>query len=570
MNPFVEEIVDKTAAATELDAETARTLLAVPPDDKMGDYALPCFSLAKQLRKSPVDIATDLASRIEPLVGDGGRIAQVEAAGPYVNFRLDRARFITHTLHEIAAAGQSYGSANQGRGRQMVIDYSAPNLAKPFHIAHLRSTAIGNAIYRIHAFLGWDCTGINHLGDYGANFGQLLAAYGLWGDREKIRANPVPELLELYVQFNEAVETQPELVDQARECLRKLAAGDEEMVSLWQYFISEGRKEAERIYRILEVQFDVTLGESFYADMLDDVITLFDESGLAVESDGALIVSLEEFDMAPCILRTGRGTSTYHSRDIAALLYRFEQYEFDKIVYVTDVTQSLHFRQLFKAIELSGKTWIDRCTHAPFGLMTFKGEKISTRRGNTIFLEEVLDQAIELTADIIAEKNPQLADKEDVARKVGISAVIFADVSHRRNRDIVFDLREVLNFDGETGPYIQYTHARFCSILRKHGAVPDFATDLTMLGAVAEMRVARTLANFPTVVDQACSENEPSYVASFLLELATAANKLYNELPVIVHDDDGLTRARICIVDGVRRVLATGLDLLGMTAPEEM
>ena len=570
MNPFVEEIVDKTAAATELDAETARTLLAVPPDDKMGDYALPCFSLAKQLRKSPVDIATDLASRIEPLVGDGGRIAQVEAAGPYVNFRLDRARFITHTLHEIAAAGQSYGSANQGRGRQMVIDYSAPNLAKPFHIAHLRSTAIGNAIYRIHAFLGWDCTGINHLGDYGANFGQLLAAYGLWGDREKIRANPVSELLELYVQFNEAVETQPELVDQARECLRKLAAGDEEMVSLWQYFIGEGRKEAERIYRILEVQFDVTLGESFYADMLDDVITLFDESGLAVESDGALIVSLEEFDMAPCILRTGRGTSTYHSRDIAALLYRFEQYEFDKIVYVTDVTQSLHFRQLFKAIELSGKTWIDRCTHAPFGLMTFKGEKISTRRGNTIFLEEVLDQAIELTADIIAEKNPQLADKEDVARKVGISAVIFADVSHRRNRDIVFDLREVLNFDGETGPYIQYTHARFCSILRKHGAVPDFATDLTMLGAVAEMRVVRMLANFPTVVDQACSENEPSYVASFLLELATVANKLYNELPVIVHDDDRLTRARICIVDGVRRVLATGLDLLGMTAPEEM
>ena len=570
MNPFVEEIVDKTAAATELDAETARTLLAVPPDDKMGDYALPCFSLAKQLRKSPVDIATDLASRIEPLVGEGSRIAHVEAAGPYVNFRLDRSGFITHTLQQIAAEGQSYGSANQGQGKQMVIDYSAPNLAKPFHIAHLRSTAIGNAIYRIHAFLGWDCTGINHLGDYGANFGQLLAAYGLWGDREKIRANPVPELLELYVQFNEAVETQPELVDQARECLRKLAAGDEEMVSLWQYFISEGRKEAERIYRILDVQFDVTLGESFYADMLDDVITLFDESGLAVESDGALIVSLEEFDMAPCILRTGRGTSTYHSRDIAALLYRFEQYEFDKIVYVTDVTQSLHFRQLFKAIELSGKTWIDRCTHASFGLMTFKGEKISTRRGNTIFLEEVLDQAIELTADIIAEKNPQLANKEDVARKVGISAVIFADVSHRRNRDIVFDLRDVLNFDGETGPYIQYTHARFCSILRKHGAVPDFATDLTMLGAVPEMRVARALANFPTVVDQACSENEPSYVASFLLELATVANKLYNELPVIVHDDDGLTRARICIVDGVRRVLATGLELLGMTAPEEM
>jgi len=570
MNPFLEEIIEKTAEATELDAETARALLAVPPDDKMGDYAIPCFSLAKQLRKSPVDIAANLATEIEPLVGAGSRIAQVEAAGPYVNFRLDRARFIEHTLRQIAAEDQSYGSSNQGHGKQLVIDYSAPNLAKPFHIAHLRSTAIGNAIYRIHAFLGWTCVGINHLGDYGANFGQLLAAYGLWGDADKVRANPVPELLELYVRFNEAKESQPELVDQARECLRRLAAGDDEMVSLWQYFIDEGRKEAERIYRILDVQFDVTLGESFYADRLDDVVDMFTESNLAVESEGALIVSLEEFDMAPCILRTGRGTSTYHSRDIAALLYRYEQYEFDKMVYVTDMTQTLHFRQFFKAIELSGKAWIDRCTHAPFGLMTFKGEKISTRRGNTVFLEEVLDQAIELTAGIIAEKNPQLANKDEVARQVGISAVIFADVSHRRNRDIVFDLGEVLNFDGETGPYIQYTHARFCSILRKHGKAVDYATELTMLTAPEEMRVARTLANFPVVVEQACNENEPSYVASYLLELAAVANKFYNELPVLVREDEALTLARICIVDSVRRVLAAGLDLLGMTAPEEM
>ena len=403
MNPFVEEIIKTTVQTTELDANTARGLLAVPPDESMGDYAIPCFTLAKQLCKSPVEIAAEMVDAMASTIGAGG-IAAVEAAGPYVNFRLDRPRYIKHTLRQIASDGAAYGSAAQGEGRQMVIDYSGPNLAKPFHIAHLRSTAIGNAIYRIHRFLGYRCVGVNHLGDYGANFGQLLAAYGLWGDDDRIRANPVPELLELYVRFNEEKKAKSELVDEARECLRRLAAGDEEMISLWQYFIDEGRKEAERIYGILGVQFDVTLGESFYADRLDDVIELFEESGLALESDGALIVSLEEFDMAPCMLRTGRGTSTYHSRDIAALLDRYERYEFDKMVYVTDVSQSLHFQQFFKALELSGVEWIEHCVHAPFGLMTFKGEKISTRRGNTIFLEDVLEQVLERPVRVQAEE----------------------------------------------------------------------------------------------------------------------------------------------------------------------
>ena len=570
MNPFVEEILEKTAAAAELEAEAVRELLAVPPNEGMGDYAIPCFTLAKQLRKSPVDIASDLARSIKPRADESERIAKVEAAGPYVNFTLNRTSFIEHTLRQIAAEQDRYGSRDQGLGKTMAIDFSSPNLARPFNIAHLRSTAIGNAIYKIHEFLGWNCVGINHLGDYGANFGQLLAAYGMWADPEKVKANPVEELLALYVRFNKKVESEPELKDEARRCLQRLVAGEEEMVTLWQFFVDEGRKEAERIYKIIGVSFDVTRGESFYADKLDDVIAAFDEAGLAKESDGALIIALDEFDMAPCILRTSNGTSTYHSRDLAALFHRYEQYEFDKMVYVTDMRQALHFRQLFKSIELMGADWISRCEHAPFGMMSFKGAAMASRKGNTIFLEEVLDQAIELTTQIIAEKNPQLADKIDVAEQVGISAVVFADISNRRTRDIVFNLEEVLNFDGETGPYVQYTHARFCSILRKFGKPVATDADLSRLGEEAEMRVARVLSEFPAVVDQACRENEPSHVASFLLDLATASNKLYNELPVIVSDQEELTEARICLVDGVRRILGTGLRLLGMAAPEEM
>ena len=566
MNPFVDEIVEKVALAAALDEGSVRELLSVPPREDMGDYALPCFALAKQLRKNPAEIARDLALKIDT----GDNIDRIEAAGPYVNFALNRSRYIGYTLQQVAAQGANYGSQNQGAGRTLVIDFSSPNLAKPFTIAHLRSTAIGNSIYKIHAFLGWNCVGINHLGDWGANFGQLLAAYRKWADVEKVKAHPVPELLALYTRFNEELEKKPGLRDEARECLRKLEAGDEEMKALWKFFVEEGRKEAQRIYDILEVYFDATMGESYFADKLEEVMAPFVEKRLAVESEGALIVDLEEWDMAPCMLRTSRGTTTYHSRDLAALFYRYETYPFDKMVYVTDVSQSLHFRQFFKAVELLGVEWYDRCVHAPFGLMTFKGEKISTRRGHTVFLEDVLDQAVQLTHRIIEEKNPDLPDREAIARQVGISAVIFADLDSRRTRNVVFDWDEVLNFDGETGPYIQYTHARFCSILRRYGQSVDLAADVAILGEDAEMRVSRQLARFPECLEQACSENEPSTVSTYLIELATVANKFYNELPVLVGEDQALVQARVVLVDCVRTVLRTGLSLLGMKAPEEM
>ena len=566
MDPFVDEIVEKAAGAAGLDEARVRELLSVPPREGMGDYALPCFTLAKEERKNPAQIAAELAGRIEP----GPHLDKVEAAGPYVNFTLKRGRFIAHTLGQVAAQGERYGSRDQGAGQTLVIDFSSPNLAKPLMVAHLRSTATGNAIYKIHAFLGWNCVGINHLGDWGGNFGQLLAAYRKWANPDKVKADPLLELLALYTRFNEELEKNPGLQEEARQCVQELEAGDEEMQSLWRFFIEEGRKGAERTYQILDVHFDEYRGESSFADQLDEVVERFAAKGLAVESEGALIVDLDEWDMAPCMLRTSKQTSTYHSRDIAALLHRFERYRFDKIVYVTDVRQSLHFRQIFKAVEMLGEDWIDRCAHAPFGMMSFRGEKMATRKGNVVFLDDVLDQAVELTRQIIDEKNPDLADRDEIARQVGISAVIFADLDSRRTRDVIFDWDEVLNFDGETGPYVQYTHARFCSILRRHGEPVNPAADLKVLGEDAEMRVARQLARFPDCLEQACAENEPSFVATFLIELATVANKFYNELPVLAGEDQALVEARVALVDGVCTVLRTGLSLLGMKAPEEM
>ena len=466
MNPFVDEIVQTTTAVTSLDEAVVRELVAVPPDDKLGDYALPCFTLAKQLRKNPAQIAGDIVGQLTARIADSERLESVSAAGPYVNFVLSRPVFIGYVLERIATEGETYGSDGQGQGKRLTLDFSAPNSAKPFSIAHLRSTAIGNSIYRIHQFLGWNCIGINHLGDYGANFGQLLAAYEMWGDEAQVKSNPVPELQALYVRFNEEQEKDPTLRNAARECVRLLAEGDEEMLRLWTWFTAESTKEAERIYRILGVHFDETKGESAFADKLDEVIELFSAKGLAEESDGALIVHLQENgadqqeegkpSIAPLMLRTSRGTSTYHSRDVAALLYRWNRYAFDKMVYVTDSRQKLHFQQLFLGMERAGMDWIDRCEHAPFGLMSFKGKTFSTRKGFSVILEDVLEQAIALTAAIIAEKNPDLAGSAEVARQVGISAVVFADVNNRRTRDISFDLEDVLNFDGETGPYVQH------------------------------------------------------------------------------------------------------------------
>ncbi|MCY3761032.1 MAG: arginine--tRNA ligase [Gemmatimonadetes bacterium] len=565
-NPFTEEILERTAQATGLEPEALRGLLSVPPSEEMGDYAIPCFTLAKQLRRNPAQIAGEVASRLSGAASD--RIEGVEAAGGYVNFKLNRTAFIRHTLGDIDAMGDRYGSGAQGKGKTLAIDFGAPNLAKPFGIQHLRSTAIGNAIRRIHAFLGWKCVGINYYGDYGANFGQLLAAYTLWADPDKVRTNPVAELSNLYVRFNDEVKSRPELAEESRARLVRLAADDEEMVSLWRYFVEEGRLEAERMYRILEVEFDDYLGESHFADRLDETIAFFSEKGLAEESEGALIVRVGE-DIPPCMLRTSAGTSTYHSRDLAALRYRWERYRFDKMVYVTDIRQQLHFRQVFGSLERAGAEWTSRCVHAPFGLLSFGGEAMGTRKGNALLLEDVLERAVELAREIISEKNPKLAAREEVARQVGIGAVVFADVSNRRTRDVSFSLEEVLNFDGETGPYLQYTHARFCSILRRFGGPPD-GGDAARLGEAAEMRVARQLAEFPVQVAQAADENEPSFITGYLLDLAAVANKMYNELQVLVPGDPGLAEARVGLVDAVRGVLRTGLELVGMKAPEEM
>ena len=563
---FIDEIVGKIVEVSGMGEGQVRRLLSVPPREDMGDYAFPCFALASQLRRNPAKIAADLAGKVEV----EGRIERVEAVGPYLNFTLERSRFIAHTLKEVIEQGERYGSRNQGEGKTLVIDFSSPNLAKQFSIAHLRSTAIGHAIYKIHAFLGWNCVGINHLGDWGGNFGQLLAAYRKWADPEKVKANPLPEFLALYTRFNEELEKNPNLQEEARQCVRELEAGGAEVQALRCFFVEESLREAERIYEILGVHFDATQGESVFAERLDEVVDQFEAAGLARESEGALIVDLDDWDMPPCMLRTSRGTSTYHSRDLAALFYRQEHYGFDKMVYVTDVRQNLHFRQLFKAVELLGKEWVDRCEHAPFGMMSFRGEQMSTRKGNMVFLEDVLNRAVELVGKTIEEKNPNLGERAHVAQQVGIGALVFADLDSRRTRNVVFDWKEVLNFEGETGPYLQYTHARFCSILRKYGKPLNPMANLGVLGEEAEMRVARKLAQFPDCLDLACEENEPSLVSTYLLELAAISNKFYNELPVLSGEDAVQVEARVVLVECVRQVLRTGLSLLGMQAPVEM
>ena len=566
MRSFKAEVIDKLVKWVDLSESQIDELVTVPPKEEMGDFAFPCFALAKSLRKKPADIAAELAADLEP----GNGIERVKAMGPYVNFWLHRSTFVTRTLQQIVDQGECFGSEDQGQGKTVVIDYSSPNLAKQFSIAHLRSTAIGNAIYRIHAFLGWKCVGVNHLGDWGGNFGQLLAAYRKWADPETVRDDPLPEFQALYARFNQELEEHKEIQDEARQCALLLESDDPETESLWQFFVDESRKEADRIYARLDVHFDESLGESYFAAKLQEVVDRFEAAGLARESEGALIVDLEAFDMPTCILRTSRGTSTYHSRDIAAMFHRQHKYDFDRLVYVTDSRQSLHFRQLFKTIELLGEKWCDRCEHAPFGLLSFKGAKMSTRAGHVIFLEQVLDEAVDLTSRIMAEKNPDLKARDEIAQQVGISAIIFADLDSRRTRDIVFDWEEALNFDGETGPYLQYTHARFCSILRRYGKAPAPQANFGKLGAEPEMRVARQLAQFPDAVARACDGNEPSLVATFVLELATVANKFYNELPVLNHEDQELVEARVVLVDCVRTVLRTGLGLLGMSSPDQM
>ena len=567
VNPFVEEIVLQVSKAAEMSSDEVRALIETPPRAEMGDYALPCFALAKVFRKAPNMIAEELSGQI----ATGDRISEVRVAGPYLNFFVPKANLVEETLSAILEQGADYGRGDRGVGKTVVIDFSHPNIAKPFGIHHLRSTVIGNALRNIYRALGYEVVGVNHLGDWGSQFAKLILAWNYWGEGELTADITIQKLLELYVRINEEIEDNPELEQEARDWFRRLEDGDEEAVRMWQVCVDVSFKEFDRVYDMLDIGFESIAGESFYQDKMPATLDRLRSKGLLTESEGATIVDLEKWDMPPLIALRSDDATLYGTRDLAALEYRWKTYRFEKLLYVVDVAQSLHFRQLFQVLELMEYDWREKCAHVQFGRLRFKdGGGASTRRGNVVFLEDVLNRAIELTQKIIADKNPDLPNGEQIARDVGIGAIIFADLDSKRTRDIVFDWDEVLNFNGETGPYLQYTHARYCSVLRRYdGTLPPRDIDFALLNETEAIEVVKCLARFPGQIQKAADEYEPSAVTTLMIELCTVANRFYNAHQVISEQAD-LTAARVALVYAIKTVLASGLSLLGMKAPEQM
>ena len=567
VNPFVEEIVLQVSKAAEMSSDEVRALIETPPRAEMGDYALPCFALAKIFRKAPNMIAEELSAQI----ATGDRISEVRVAGPYLNFFVPKINLVEETLSAILEQGADYGRGDRGVGKTVVIDFSHPNIAKPFGIHHLRSTVIGNALRNIYRALGYEVVGVNHLGDWGSQFAKLILAWNYWGEGELTADITIQKLLELYVRINEEIEDNPELEQEARDWFRRLEDGDEEAVRMWQVCVDVSFKEFDRVYDMLDIGFESIAGESFYQDKMPATLDRLRSKGLLTESEGATIVDLEKWDMPPLIALRSDDATLYGTRDLAALEYRWETYRFEKLLYVVDVAQSLHFRQLFQVLELMEYDWREKCAHVQFGRLRFKdGGGASTRRGNVVFLEDVLNRAIELTQKIIADKNPDLPNGEQIARDVGIGAIIFADLDSKRTRDIVFDWDEVLNFNGETGPYLQYTHARYCSVLRRYdGTLPPRDIDFALLNEIEAIEVVKCLARFPRQIQKAADEYEPSVVTTLMIELCTVANRFYNAHQVISEQAD-LTAARVALVYAIKTVLASGLSLLGMKAPEQM
>lgn len=564
-NPFINEIVRRLKKHANIEEGVVKPLIDIPPNPDMGDYTLPCFTLKKKFQKNPALIAKELAGI--PLTGE--QITKVEAQGPYLNFSVDRSGLAQWVLKNVFGQKDRYGHLDLGSGKTVVIDYSSPNIAKHLGVHHLRSAVIGNALYRLHKALGYRVVGINHLGDWGTQFGQLITAFRYWGNEDALRHDPIGALNGLYVRFHEEAEKDPSLEEEARAAFRKLEEGDLETKKLWEHFRDLSLKEFNKVYDALGIKFDYYTGESFYNEMLEGTVKSLKAAGLATISEKALVVDLEEYNMPPCLLKKRDEASLYATRDICAAEYRHKTYGFTKMLYVVGSEQKLHFRQVFKVLELMGDEWVRGCTHVDFGLIKFRHGRMSTRKGKIILLEEVLDEAVTRAREIIDEKNPGLENKDRVAKQVGIGAVIFADLSTRRAKDVIFDWDVVLNFEGETGPYVQYTHARLCSVMRKYGKPVTTSVDYGLLKEKDEYLLVRKLEQFPKAIEGAARSCEPVIMCNYLLELCGTFNRYYNHHRII-GTDEALTRARILLSDSVRQVLRNGLTLLGIQTPEEM
>lgn len=561
---FIKEIAVLVANAANLDIDEAESLIEIPKPG-MGDYAFPCFKLAKVMKKSPQIIANEIAEKIEK----PEFIDKINVLSAYINFYVNKTVFVENVLKKVSEKGNRYIGADIGNGKTIVIDYSSPNIAKPFHIGHLRSTAIGNSLYKIYKALGYNVEGINHLGDWGTQFGKLIVAYKLWGNKESVERDDIKELSRIYVKFHEEAEKNPSLNDEARTWLVKMQEGDKEALELWKWFCDISMKEFNRIYKRLNITFDSYAGESFYNDKMDAVVDELKEKNLLTESQGAQIVDLEEYNMPPCLILRSDGGTLYPTRDIAAAFYRKKTYNFDKCIYVTALDQNLHFAQWFKVIELMGYDWAKDLVHTPFGLVSLGDGKLSTRKGHVVLMEDILNMAVDKTKNIIEEKNPNIDNKDEIAEKVGIGAIIFEDLYNSRIKNVVFDFDRMLNFDGETGPYAQYTHARACSIIRKADNNIDENIDYSLLNDEASFNVCKVINEFPNKLIEAADKNEPYIIARQIIELCKAFNKFYNENNIL-NSDESVKKSRLKLVNAVKNILKDGLDLLGVSAPEQM
>ena len=574
---IISGVITEKFGADLVSADELFSMLEYPPDRSMGDLALPCFKLARSLRRAPAMIADTLASSI---VCEEFR--EISAINGYLNFKIDGTAFARRVVGDVFARGERYGSPECGEGKTVVLDYSSPNVAKPFHIGHLGTTVIGHSLKLLHEFAGYKCVGINYLGDWGTQFGKLIVAYKDWGDRALVEEGGVDELVKLYVRINNEIKaeedaslvgkpegTRPQsaLGDRSRAEFRKLEDGDEENLALWRWFVDVSLAEYKKTYELLGIEFDSYKGESFYTDKMPAQVEKLRNMGLLEIDDGASIVNLEKWNMPVCLILKRDGTTLYPTRDIAAAVYRAETYSFDKAIYVTSAAQSLHFAQWFKVVELMGYEWFDKLVHVPYGTVSINGAKLATRTGNVILLKDLFAEAIARVKEIAKEKHPDEDECNRIAEAVGVGAIVFYYLSSNRMRDINFMMEDALSFDGNTGPYVQYTYARTCSVLEKVSEEGEMTA--AALGE-EEVELAKTLAAFPERVSSALAEYEPSVITRYILDLAAAFNRFYHECAIATCEDKELRSSRIALTRATKRVLGTALHLICMKSPDKI
>lgn len=550
----------------EISMEEIESMIEIPSNTEMGDYAFPCFKLSKIFRKSPNMIAEELAQKLEKTAV----IDKIINLSGYVNFFVDRETWAKSVISRVVTEKENFGRSDYGQKRNTIVEFSSPNIAKPFHIGHIRTTVIGHSLYRLYDFMGFNAIAINHLGDYGTQFGKLIVAYKAWGDRAVIESNPISELLKIYVRFHDEADQNPELEEEARGWFKKLENKDPEATELWQWMRDISLKEFNRVYDLLGIKFDSFAGESFYSDKMPAAVQLIEDKGLLKDSEGAKIVDLEPYGMPPALIMKKDGSTLYITRDIAAAIYRKETYDFYKNIYVVGTPQELHFRQWGKILELMGFEWAKDCIHVQFGTVSLEDGVLSTRSGRVVFLEDVLNRAIEQTKGIIMQKNPDLENIDETAKQVGVGALVFQELSNSRIKDYQFSWERTLSFEGETGPYVQYAYARCCSLIEKSEFDPSTDIDFSIIAQNPDaMEIVRVLTSFDDVLMRSLNRNEPHHIARFVLDLSQAFNKFYHDNHILSETED-VQKAYISLVESVKNGIHNALYLLGMESPQKM